>query len=322
MQIGGATSAVLGAGGLAVSNGNVAAAINAIPGFAGTVTSAGAGNGGFTLTFAGASAGVDVPPVEIVNCTGTCVASVRETANGGPPLATLAGRRDRGGRAGSPRPASRSRSAARTRAPTSRRLTISDGAVTETVKGAPAMLPPGATVTVAAWGGAGRAERHRLPGHLRRPASRTRTSTRSSSSPSTARAASSARPPAAARSTTRATSSTATGNHAPVVETAAGYTIPLRTPFALTGSATDFDGDTLTYMWEQNDRGGSTSGGTALVSNVKANGPLFRQFGTAANVSATDTLLSPSPGLNAVDTEPDPRVPGHRRRSWPTTPTR
>ena len=50
VQIGGATSAVLGAGGLAVSNANVAAAINAIPGFAGTVTSTGAGNGGFTLT--------------------------------------------------------------------------------------------------------------------------------------------------------------------------------------------------------------------------------------------------------------------------------
>ena len=61
---------MLGAGGTAISNNNVAAAINAIPGFAGTVTSSGAGNGGFTLTFAGASAGVDVPPVEIVNCTG------------------------------------------------------------------------------------------------------------------------------------------------------------------------------------------------------------------------------------------------------------
>ena len=48
---------------------------------------------------------------------------------------------------------------------------------------------------------------------------------------------------------------TDTGNHAPVVTTAPAYTIPLRTPFALTGSATDSDGDTVTYMWEQNDRG-------------------------------------------------------------------
>ena len=100
---------------------------------------------------------------------------------------------------------------------------------------------------------------------------------------------------------------TATGNHAPVVTTAPTYTIPLRTPFALTGSATDSDGDTVTYMWEQNDRGGISGGsnaGTALVNNIKTNGPLFRQFGTAANVSATDTLLSPSPGLNAVTTDP------------------
>ena len=76
----------------------------------------------------------------------------------------------------------------------------------------------------------------------------------------------------------------------------------MRTPFALTGSATDSDSDTLTYMWEQNDRGGTT--GTALVDNAKLNGPLFRQFGTAANVSAEDTLKSPSPGLNAVDKNP------------------
>src|SRR6185503_6891887 len=75
VQIGGNTSAVLGAGGLAINNGNVAAAINAIPGFAGTVQSAGAGSGGFTLSFGGASANTDVPAIEIVNCTGTCVAS-------------------------------------------------------------------------------------------------------------------------------------------------------------------------------------------------------------------------------------------------------
>jgi hypothetical protein len=92
------------------------------------------------------------------------------------------------------------------------------------------------------------------------------------------------------------------GNHAPVVTTAMSYTIPVRTPFALTGSATDSDGDTVTYLWEQNNRGGAT--GTALVNNTKVNGPLFRQFGVAAIVSATDTLLTPSPGLNAVGTDP------------------
>jgi hypothetical protein len=47
----------------------------------------------------------------------------------------------------------------------------------------------------------------------------------------------------------------ATGNSVPLVTAPAGYTIPVRTPFALTGNATDADGDTVTYMWEQNDRG-------------------------------------------------------------------
>ena len=92
-----------------------------------------------------------------------------------------------------------------------------------------------------------------------------------------------------------------TGNHAPVVTVPANVTIPLRTPFSLTGSATDSDGDTLTYMWEQNDRGAA---GTTLVSNVKPNGPLFRQFGTAAIVSPEDTLKYYSPGENAVSTDP------------------
>ena len=95
---------------------------------------------------------------------------------------------------------------------------------------------------------------------------------------------------------------TAKANAAPVVTAPAGYTIPLRTPFALTGNATDADGDALSYMWEQTDRGGST--GTLLTNNTKANGPLFRQFGTSAAVSSTDTLEYDSPGENIVGTSP------------------
>ncbi|HEV8554950.1 MAG TPA: M12 family metallo-peptidase [Actinophytocola sp.] len=95
---------------------------------------------------------------------------------------------------------------------------------------------------------------------------------------------------------------TDTANHAPVVTAPASYTIPVRTPFALTGSATDADNDAVTYLWEQTDRGGAT--GTALTNNIKANGPLFRQFGTAAIVSAEDTLKYYSPGENAVNGDP------------------
>ena len=102
--------------------------------------------------------------------------------------------------------------------------------------------------------------------------------------------------------TTRQGSVSATGNNFPTVTTAAAWTIPVRTPFVLTGSATDPDGDALTYMWEQNDRAAAT--GTGLISNTKLNGPLFRQFGVAAIVSASDTLLYESPGENHTDSNP------------------
>lgn len=103
--------------------------------------------------------------------------------------------------------------------------------------------------------------------------------------------------------TTRNGTVSPTGNTAPVVTVAAAsYTIPIQTPFALTGSATDADGDALTYMWEQNDRGGAT--GTGLITQPKLNGPLFRQFGTRVVVSATDTLLYSSPGENHTTSDP------------------
>ena len=93
-----------------------------------------------------------------------------------------------------------------------------------------------------------------------------------------------------------------TGNHAPVVTVPESHTIPVRTPFSLSGSATDPDGDPVTYMWEQNDVGGQV--GTGLVDNHKVDGPLFRQFGTAAIVSTEDTLKYYSPGENAVNQNP------------------
>jgi hypothetical protein len=98
---------------------------------------------------------------------------------------------------------------------------------------------------------------------------------------------------------TRRGAVTATGNNPPAVSAPAGFTIPVRTPFALTGSATDPEGDTVTYMWEQNDRGGSS--GNSLISNTKTEGPLFRQFGTRAVFNAT--IYNP-PGQNQVTTNP------------------
>ncbi len=100
---------------------------------------------------------------------------------------------------------------------------------------------------------------------------------------------------------------TATANHAPVVKAPSGKTIPMRTPFTLTGKATDADGDDLVYLWEQNDAG--KGGGTALLSNTKRNGPLFRIFGTYADVSDTDAAQSPSPGQNHADGDPSRTFP-------------
>jgi hypothetical protein len=304
VQIGGNNSAVIGAGGVALTNANLAAAINAIPGFAGTVQSQGAGSTGFTLTFTGASANTDVPPIAIVNCTGTCVPAVREAAKGATALPSW----PTGGTVAVSNPTA-----------TGYTLTFSGthqgtdvatveltspvgltGAVTETTKGAPGILPPGATGTVNAWGGGNTLDATGFQvtygaglGGIDLPPIVVDLTGATYFVGETQQGG---------PIENQGFIVTDTGNHAPVVETAPAFTIPLRTPFALTGSATDAEGDVLTYMWEQNDRGGAT--GTALVSNTKINGPLFRQFGTAANVSATDTLLSPSPGLNAVTTDP------------------
>jgi hypothetical protein len=306
VQIGGHNSAVLGAGGLAINNGNVTAAVNAIPGFAGTVASAGAGNTGFTLTFSGASAGIDVPAVTIVNCTGTCTSTVRETAKGGGPMAGWPA----GGTAAITAVTDAGYSLQFSGAHQGTDvdpLSVTNGTggaagtVAEATKGTAGILPAGATGVVAAFGGAGGLNDTGF--QVTFGAGLGLVDVDSLGLSVTGGSGFIGETAQGGPIENKGYITADNGNHAPVVTTAATYTIPLRTPFALTGSATDSDGDTLTYMWEQNDRGAAT--GTALVNNTKTNGPLFRQFGTAANVSATDTLLTPSPGLNAVTTNPE-----------------
>ncbi len=70
-----------------------------------------------------------------------------------------------------------------------------------------------------------------------------------------------------------------TANRTPVVLPVGNYTIPKSTPFALTGSATDLDNDTLTYCWEQNDNATSAqTGASSIASPTKATGPNWLSF--------------------------------------------
>ena len=107
--------------------------------------------------------------------------------------------------------------------------------------------------------------------------------------------------------TNQGSTTSVTTNHAPTVTAPADRTIPVRTPFTLTGSATDVDGDELLYLWEQNDTGGTT--GTALTSSGRTSGPLFRVFGTSADVSLEESLEYESPGQNLATTSPSRTFP-------------
>jgi len=68
-------------------------------------------------------------------------------------------------------------------------------------------------------------------------------------------------------------------NATPVVTSGGNYTIPKSTPFALTGSATDANGDPLTYCWEQNDNASSSqTGSNSVASETKSTGPNWISF--------------------------------------------
>ncbi len=89
-------------------------------------------------------------------------------------------------------------------------------------------------------------------------------------------------------------------NVAPVIEPLSNYTIPISTPFALTGSATDANGDALTYCWEQNDNS-TTSGTGSVASPTKATGPNWLSFlPTASGTRLFPRLSTILAGLNVT----------------------
>ncbi|MEO7263998.1 MAG: reprolysin-like metallopeptidase [Ferruginibacter sp.] len=97
-------------------------------------------------------------------------------------------------------------------------------------------------------------------------------------------------------------------NVAPVIATVNNYTIPISTPFALTGSATDANADALTYCWEQNDNS-TTSGTNSVASPTKTTGPNWlsfsptisgtRLFPKLSTILAGGMVTGPLPGGDA-----------------------
>ncbi|CAI8789852.1 Secretion protein [Chryseobacterium sp. IT-36CA2] len=72
---------------------------------------------------------------------------------------------------------------------------------------------------------------------------------------------------------------TLTGNSIPTANAGLDYIIPKSTPFMLTGSGTDADGDPLTYIWEQMDKGTSSeTGADSAAKETKIPGPTFRSW--------------------------------------------
>lgn len=94
----------------------------------------------------------------------------------------------------------------------------------------------------------------------------------------------------------------ATGNTPPTVDAGADFTIPQGTPFTLTPTGNDADGDALTYCWEQFDLGSAGD----MATNV--NGPLFRSRPPSASPSRTFPILSDILAGNPTPTEILPLV--------------
>lgn len=75
---------------------------------------------------------------------------------------------------------------------------------------------------------------------------------------------------------------TATGNNPPNVTAPASFTIPRNTPFTLTGTANDPDGDALTHGWEEFDLGNPSPPNTDDGTR-----PLFRPYRPVSSPSRT-----------------------------------
>lgn len=78
-----------------------------------------------------------------------------------------------------------------------------------------------------------------------------------------------------------------TGNQQPTVNAGADFSIPAQTPFTLTATGSDADGDSITYCWEQYNLGSASPPNTDDGSR-----PIFRSFDPVSSPSRTFPKLS------------------------------
>ncbi|MEL7161840.1 MAG: hypothetical protein AAFN92_13850, partial [Bacteroidota bacterium] len=97
-----------------------------------------------------------------------------------------------------------------------------------------------------------------------------------------------------------------TGNTDPVPEAGPSYTIPANVPFVLTASATDAEGDPLTYCWEQFDLGAVVAG---PPTGTETEAPLFRSFSPTTSPTRFFPNLSDLVAGNPTPWEVLPQVP-------------
>jgi hypothetical protein len=67
-------------------------------------------------------------------------------------------------------------------------------------------------------------------------------------------------------------------NNPPVISAGVNLILPKGTPFILTGTGSDSDGDAITYCWEQNDDATTVGSAPSFPSGTKTDGPNFRSY--------------------------------------------